>query len=84
MNPPKVSDYDYINFLMATPKGCSATEAARMQPEQPGPPAHDAFTRLLHRLKPDPAMLWREAAGQVERHSGILVVDDSTFDKPYA
>src|SRR5512143_137060 len=84
MNPPKVTDQDYINFLIATPKVYSATEAARVQPEKPMMPAHDAFTRLLHRLEPDAATLWREAAGQVERQHGILVVDDSTLDKPYA
>lgn len=49
MNRPKVDDEAYINFLMATPKVCSATEAARVQPEMADPPAHDAFTRLLHR-----------------------------------
>jgi hypothetical protein len=42
------------------------------------------FTRLLHRLEPDTATLWREAAGQVEQQGGALVVDDSTLDKPYA
>ncbi|HYQ93107.1 MAG TPA: transposase [Candidatus Competibacteraceae bacterium] len=84
MNPPKGSDEDYINLLIATPKGYSATEAARVQPEKPMVPTHDAFTRLLHRLEPDAATLWREAAGQVERHHGIWVVDDSTLDKPYA
>ena len=42
------------------------------------------FTRLLHRLEPDAATLWREAAGQVEQQGGALVVDDSTLDKPYA
>ena len=84
MNPPKVTDEDYINFLIATPKVYSATEAARVQPEKPMMPAHDAFTRLLHRLEPDAATLWREAAGQVERQRGILVIDDSTLDKPYA
>lgn len=84
MNPPKVSDQDYINFLIATPKTCSGTEAARVQPDQEAPPAHDAFTRLLHRLEPDPATLWQEAATQVERGSGVLVIDDSTLDKPYA
>lgn len=84
MNPPKVTDEDYINFLIATPKVYSATEAARVQPEKPMMPAHDAFTRLLHRLEPDASTLWREAAGQVERQSGIGVVDDSTLDKPYA
>src|SRR5512135_2053496 len=84
MNPPKVTDQDYINFLIATPKVYSTTEAARVQPEKPMRPAHDAVTRLLHRLEPDAATLWWEAAGQVERHSGILVVDDSTLAKPYA
>lgn len=83
MNSPKVTDEAHINFLMATPRVCSATEAARVQPDQPVPPA-DAFTRLLRRLEPDTATLWREAAGQVTRCGGILVVDDSTLDKPYA
>ena len=84
MNPPKVTDEDYIHFLIATPRVCSGAEAARGQPGGEAAPAHDAFTRLLHRLEPDAATLWREAAGQVERHSGLLVVDDSTLDKPYA
>lgn len=84
MNPPKVTDQDYIDFLVATPKVCSGTEAARVQPEEPTKPAHDAFTRLLHRLEPEAATLWQEAAGHVERQSGILVIDDSTLDKPYA
>lgn len=84
MNRAKVDDETYINFLMATPKVCSATEAARVQPEMADPPAHDAFTRLLHRQEPDAATLWREAAPQVERQGGVLVVDDSTLDKPYA
>ena len=84
MNPPKVNDQDYINFLIATPKVCTGTEAARVQPLDGPVPAHDAFTRLLHRLEPDAATLWQEAAGQIERDRGILVVDDSTLDKPYA
>ena len=84
MNPAKVTDEDYIQFLLATPKVCSATEAARVQPEEAKAPAHDAFTRLLHRLEPDALTLWREAAPQVERQGGVLVVDDSTLDKPYA
>ena len=84
MNPAKVRDEDYINFLIATPKVCSALEAARVQPDSLMAPAHDAFTRLLHRLEPDASTLWREAVSQVDRHSGILVVDDSTLEKPYA
>ena len=62
----------------------SGTEAARGQPARPDPPAHDAFTRLRHRLEPDPAALWAEAAPLVRRDRGILVLDDSTPDKPDA
>lgn len=84
MNAPKVQATDYIDFLIATPRVVSGTEAARAQPAQRDPPAHDAFTRLLHRLEPDPARLWAEAVPQVERTAGILVLDDTTLDKPYA
>jgi hypothetical protein len=84
MNAPKCTATDYIDFLVATPRAVSGTEAARAQPEQASPPAHDAFTRLLHRLEPDPATLWAEAAPLVARRRGILVLDDSTLDKPYA
>jgi hypothetical protein len=84
MNAPKVVADDYIDFLIATPRACSATEAARVQPTKPDPPAHDAFTRLLTRLEPDPDTLWTEAETQVDRTDGVLVVDDSTLDKPYA
>jgi len=84
MRPAKVRDDDYIDFLIATPRSYSAAEAARVQPEQTDPPAHDAFTRLLTRLEPDPDALWDEARTQVSRGDGVLVVDDSTLDKPYA
>lgn len=84
MSVPKVFPVDYIEFLIATPKVCSGTEAARVQPHQTDPPAHDAFTRLLTRLEPDPNTVWTEAEPQVRRTEGILVVDDSTLDKPHA
>jgi putative transposase len=84
MNPARVQPEAYMNFLIATPKVCSATEAARVQPQQPRPPAHDAFTRLLHRLEPDADILWQEARSQVNLQDGVLVLDDSTLDKPYA
>jgi putative transposase len=61
MNPPKYKATDYINFLIATQKAYSCSEAARVQPEQQQPPAHDAITRLLHRLEPKPDELWSEA-----------------------
>ena len=84
MNPPKVTDEDYINFIIATPRDVTATEAERVQPESRNAPAHDAFTRLLQRLEPDPEMLWEEAKTQIDLRSGILVLDDSTLEKPYS
>jgi putative transposase len=47
-------------------------------------PEHDAFTRLLTRLEPDPAALWQEAKSQIDRQSGVRVIDASTLEKPYA
>jgi putative transposase len=84
MNPPRVQAEDYIDFLIATPKAASGTEAARVQPDKPKAPAHDAFTRLLHRLEPDAETLWVEAQPQVDLLRGVLVLDDSVLDKPYA
>ena len=78
MNAPKVTDLDYINFLVATPKVVSCTEAERVQPQGPRRAAHDAFTRLLQRLEPDSTPLWREAEQYVDRHSGLLILDDTT------
>lgn len=57
MNPPKVTDEDYINFIIATPRDATATEAERVRTASQDAPAHDAFTRLLARLEPDPEML---------------------------
>jgi putative transposase len=84
MNATRCSDTDYIDFLVATPRAVSCTEAARVQPRHPDAPAHDAFTRLLHRLPPDPAALWAEVSPLVDRTRGVLIGDDSTLDKPYA
>ena len=84
-NAIKCRDADYIDFLVASPRSFSCAEAAKVQPEtDPPPPAHDAFTRLLHRLEPDPATLWREARPMVHRTGGLLVLDDSTLDKFHA
>jgi len=84
VNLHKCSDDDYINFVIASPRSVSATEAAKAQGDEEQAPAHDAFTRLLHRLEPDAAALWGEARSQVSLSRGILVIDDSTLDKPYA
>jgi hypothetical protein len=84
MNAPRCTEFEYINFLVATPRTCSCTEAARVQPDSPDAPAHDSFTRLLQRLEPDSEALWAEAMPLVVRRRGVLVIDDSTLDKPYA
>nr|WP_204248404.1 hypothetical protein [Hymenobacter sp. PAMC 26628] len=82
MNSPKVHAEEYIQFLVASPVAVSGTEAARVHA---GPlVAHDAYTRLLHRLAPEAAPLWQEAQGLVAPTSGVLVLDDTTLDKPYA
>jgi hypothetical protein len=84
MNPPKVTDEDYINFIIATPRSVTATEAERVQPNSTNAAAHDAFTRLLERLEPDSKTLWEEAKSQIDLNNGVLVLDDSTLEKPYS
>lgn len=84
MNPPKVNENDYINFLIATQKAYSCMEAERVQPESANAASHDAINRLLHRMEPSSEQLWQEAEPQVSLSQGILVVDDSTLDKLYA
>lgn len=85
MNPPKADEFDYIHFLIAAHRAFTATEAARCSaPDDPDPPAHDAFTRLLTREPPDTEALWEEARTLVEPERGLLVVDDTTLDKPYS
>jgi len=85
MNPAKCDDLDYIQFLIAAQRVYSTTEAARCDPrESPERPAHDAYTRLLQRQPPDTDALWAEVQSCVQLKGGMLVVDDSTLDKPYA
>jgi putative transposase len=83
-NAVKCHATDYIDFLIASPRIFTCTEAAKVPPESSRPPAHDAFTRLLHRIEPDPQTLWEEARPMVRKGGGLLVLDDSTLDKHYA
>jgi len=99
MYPPKCFAVDYIQFLIASPREVNCCEGARCLADEfssssssssstaaPGAaPAHDALTRLLQRQTQDTETLWQEAEAFVEkRKTGILVVDDTTLDKPYA
>lgn len=84
MNRPKCGELDYINFLVAAQRVFSSVEASRTHPAEGNAPAHDAYTRLLQRLPPDSQALWQEVEGLVKRKGGVLVIDDTTLDKPYA
>ena len=84
MPQAKCSESQYIDFLIATPRAASCCEAARSQPANAVPAAHDAYTRLLQRLEPDPETLFREVESLVDKAVGVLVIDDSTLDKFYA
>lgn len=84
MNPAKCDEMDYIQFLVAAQKAFSAVEAAKTHPAGEEGPAHDAYTRLLYRIRSDGEALWPEVKPLVKRDRGVLVVDDSTLDKPYA
>ena len=84
MNPTKCDEHDYIHFVIAAQKAFSCAEAARCQPHDSDAPSHDAFTRLLTRQPPDTEALWTETQGLVNLNGGVLVLDDSTLDKPYA
>lgn len=80
----KFGESDYIDFLVASPRVVSCTEAARVQPEGENMAAHDTVNRFLYRQDSTPENHWQEAQTQVIRTRGILVIDDSTLDKPYA
>lgn len=84
MNAPRATASDYIDMLIGAPEEVTATEAAEVQPIREKAPSHDAFTRLLHRLEPDPETLWLETSPQIRMDSGVLVIDDTTLEKPYA
>jgi hypothetical protein len=84
MNKAKCAEYDYINFLVAAQRVFSTLEAARTQPYGEHGPAHDAYTRLLQRLPADSESLWAEVKGCITLDMGLLVIDDTTLDKPYA
>jgi putative transposase len=84
MSQPKVTESEFIDFLIATPSNATAMEAQRTQPDTDNPAAHDAYTRLLHRLEPDSDTLWVEVQPEIGRTGGVLILDDSVLDKPYA
>jgi len=84
MRKPKCNEFDVIDFLIASPNVASCCEASRSDPRRFSPAAHDSYTRLLQRLEPDPETLFKEVRPLVDKLRGVLVIDDSTLDKPYS
>ena len=84
MNKPKVSHENFIDFLAATPVHATAMEAQRTNPVGFGESSHDAYIRLHHRLEPSSDSLWLEVKPEVKLGSGVLVLDNTVLDKPYA
>jgi len=84
VNAPKVDKLDCIHFLVAAQRAFSTTEAARIRAGEQGAPEHDVYTRLLKRIPTDTEASWREVAPFVHQELGVLVIDDTTLDKPYA
>jgi hypothetical protein len=84
INPSKCSEFDYINFLVASSHVFSCTEASKCSYLDSNSPAHDSFTRLLLRQPPDTEALWEEVKDLVTPGVGLLIIDDTVLDKPYS
>ena len=46
--------------------------------------AHDAISRFLSKTKLTPKLLWEYSSEFIDRNSGVLILDDSVLDHPYA
>ncbi len=87
MNAQRIEENDYIEFLLAAQTAFGCVEASKSQPERLKSVAHDAYTRLLTRRPLDIEALWNQAqtvGGKALFEGGLLVLDDTTLDKPYA
>ena len=84
MNPPKCTSKAFINFLISTYQACSCTEASRCLLNETDTIAHDSIKRLLERQPHHTEALYNEAKSMIRLKDGVLVIDDSTLDKPYS
>ena len=80
----KISDYNYINFLVAATCDVSCVKAAECYSSKGIVVSHDTFNRFLTRQSLTPETLWDEVAPYVEKRSGWLVLDDTVIDKIYS
>ncbi len=84
MNPQKCTRNDFVNFLIATFQTCSCTEASKCLPSTSDLIAHDSVKSLVERQPHHTEALYNEAKQLIRQNEGVLVVDDSTLDKPYS
>ena len=84
MYPAKCTGNEFINFLIATYQVCTCSEASRCLPSEPEPIAHDSVKRLLERQPHHTEALYTEAKRLIRADEGVMVLDDSTLDKPYS
>jgi len=84
VNPPKCTSSNFVNSLISTYQACSYSEASRCLPGEPESIAHVSVKRLLERQPHHTEVLYNEAKRLIRADEGVLVIDDSTLDKPYS
>lgn len=84
MNRAKCTNDKFINFLIATYQACTCSEASRCLSNESESIAHDSVKRLLERQPHHTEALYIEAKRIIKQDEGVLVIDDSTLDKPYS
>lgn len=77
----KITDLDYINFLVAAQCDVSCVKAAECYSGNGIVVAHDKINRFLTRQSLTPETLWKEVEPYVEKRIGWLIVDDTVIDK---
>jgi len=77
----KITDLDYINFLVAAQCDVSCVKAAECYSVNGLVVAHDKINRFLTRQSLTPETLWNEVEPYIEKRSRWLIVDDTVIDK---
>jgi hypothetical protein len=77
----KITDLDYINFLVAAQCDVSCVKAAECYSNNEIVIAHDKINRFLTMQSLTPETLWNEVEPYVKKRSGWLIVDDTVIDK---
>ena len=82
---PKCRDTDYIDFLIATPQGVLLHGGRRAcNPNRPTPRPTTPSPGCCTASSPTPRPSGARPSPWSTRDGGVLVLDDSTLDKPYA